>query len=91
MKDWKVDNDCGMEDRYESFFISNENGENVCDVNIPEYAHLIASAPELLEACKDSLQWWLRDKLQDDGNDEHRVVWEKHRDKLKEVIIKAEG
>ena len=54
-------------------------------------AQLISAAPDLLEACKDALQWWLRDTLQSDGYEGHREAWGGHRDKLKQAIQKAEG
>jgi hypothetical protein len=54
---WRVEPDWAEA----SFRIRGKNGENIADVYGKDYAHLIAAAPDLLEACRRAFKYFYLD------------------------------
>lgn len=72
----------------ENYDIIGKDGTMICSINTSlvkekweANARLIASAPELLEACKDALADWTQDRYMDENTLAH----------LRNAISKAQG
>lgn len=54
-------------------------------------ASLIASAPALLEACKEALRWHTGDKWKNSKSKEEVQEWDRFNCKLEQAIKQSEG
>lgn len=82
----KLDNDSGIEDYEKSFFITDDNGNHICDINKDDGERIVKcvnSHDDLVNGCEEAYKWFFKNNQ----NEEMFVIEQI----LKEILDEVKG